>query len=144
MQNVGMNFDMSRRSNETKSVAQTKGRGWAWRDGNRSQTAIVRAIWLQCYKDRWLIRPDKGSNGSIKTIKLEGSPVQRAERLAAAVHQRVESWGVALAGGHWAPVVHVEVASDAEDQFKQLQKLMEGSGIEIVRKGTIAPQVFRQ
>lgn len=143
VQNVGMNFDMNKKSQDAKPVAQSKGRGWAWRDGNRSQTAIVRAIWLQCYKDRWIVRPDKGSNNSALTIKLEGSPMQRAERLAAAVQQRVEGWGVALAGGHWAPVIHVEVASDAEDQFTQLQKLMEGSGIDVIRKGTISPQVFK-
>ncbi|MFO0939266.1 MAG: hypothetical protein U0930_00720 [Pirellulales bacterium] len=143
VQNLGMNVDMSKRSQDAKPVAQSKGRGWAWRDGNRSQTAIVRAIWLQCYKDRWIVRPDKGSNNASLTIKLEGSPMQRAERLAAAVHQRVEGWGVALAGGHWAPVIHVEVASDAEDQFKQLQKLMEGSGIDVIRKGTISPQQFK-
>ncbi len=143
VQNIGMNYDLSKKSQDAKPIAQSKGRGWAWRDGNRSQTAIVRAIWLQCYKDRWIIRPDKGGNGSATTIKLDGTPMQRAERLAAAVHQRVEGWGVALAGGHWAPVIHVEVASDAEDQFKQLQKLMEGSGIDVIRKGTISPQVFR-
>ncbi len=144
VQNVGMNFDMSKKpSDQTKSVAQSKGRGWAWRDGNNSKTAIVRAIWLQCYSDQWIIRPDKGSNTAPTVIKLEGSAMQRAEQLAQAVRARVEGWGMAIAGGHWTPVLHVEVATDAEVRFQQLQKLMEGSGIEVIRKSSIPPKLPR-
>lgn len=146
LQGAGLNMDMSRQpSNRTgeksvKPLSQSKGRGWAWRDGDRSETAIVRAIWLQCFNDRWVLRPDKGSNLGPVTIQLEGSPVQQAEKLARSVQQRVEFWGVAISGGHWSPVLHVEVASDAEARFQQLQRLMEGSGIEVIRKGTLPPR----
>lgn len=144
VQNVGMNVDMSKKSrDQTKSVAQSKGRGWAWRDGNNSKTAIVRAIWLQCYNDQWIIRPDKGSNAAPTVIKLDGSAMQRAEQLAQAVRDRVQGWGMAIAGGHWTPVIHVEVATDADARFQQLQKLMEGSGIEVIRKSSIPPKLPR-
>lgn len=144
VQNIGMNVDMSKKSrDQTKSVAQSKGRGWAWRDGNNSKTAIVRAIWLQCYNDQWIIRPDKGSNAAPTVINLDGSAMERAEQLAQAVRDRVQGWGMAIAGGHWTPVIHVEVATDAEARFQQLQKLMEGSGIEVIRKSSIPPKLPR-
>jgi hypothetical protein len=45
---------------------------------------------------------------------------------------------MALNNGHWAPVLHVNVAEEAEWRFQQLQRLMEGSGIDVVRKAKIA------
>lgn len=137
--NAGLNLDLSpkKSSSAIQPVAQSRGQGWAWRDGNQSRTAIVRAIWLHCYNDRWILRPDKGSSARPQTIRLDGTPMQAAEQLAVAVRGRVESWGVALAGGHWAPVLHVEVAADAENRFLHLQRLMDGSGIDVIRKGTL-------
>ncbi len=84
--------------------------------------------------------PDRSSKAAPTVINLDGPIVQRAEKLAEAVTGRVNNWGVAVAGGHWAPVLHVDVASDAEWRFQQLQRLLEGSGIDVVRKSTIAPQ----
>lgn len=138
---TSLNMNLSKNSSETaKPIAQTRGRDWAWRDGNRSQTAIIRAIRLQCYADRWVLLPDRGSKATPTIINLDGTLAQRAEKLAEAVTHRVDGWGVAVAGGHWAPVLHVEVASNAEARFQQLQRFMEGSGIDVVRKATIAPQ----
>lgn len=107
--------------------------------------AIVRrrqwfAIRLQCYDDRWVIYPDRGSNASPIIIQSDKALMKQAERLAEVVSERVDGWGVAVAGGRWAPVLHVEVASNAEMRFQQLQRLMEGSGVDVVRKSTIAPQ----
>jgi hypothetical protein len=134
-----MNFSKS--PGETaKPIAQSRGRDWAWRDGNRSQTSVIRAIRLQCFVDRWVLLPDRGSKAAPTIINFDGTLVQRAEKLAQAVTERVDGWGVAVAGGHWAPVLHVDVASDAEWRFQQLQRLMEGSGLDVVRKATIAPQ----
>jgi hypothetical protein len=134
-----VNLDLSNKRNDSvKPVALTRGRNWAWRDGNRSKTSIVRAIRLQCYSDRWVLLPEKGSNSPPIVITFDGPPVERAEKLAQAVGQRVESWGMALNNGHWAPVLHVNVAEEAEWRFQQLQRLMEGSGIDVVRKAKIA------
>jgi hypothetical protein len=117
-----------------RPLAQSRGANWAWERPQRTQTAVVRSIQMRCQLDRWIILPEKGSKASPVVIELQGSPEQRAERLAEAVRNRVDSWGVALAGGHWSPVLQVEVAPDADWRFEQLLRLMDGSGIAVVRK----------
>ena len=133
-----LNMNISRSQAElAKPVALARGANWAWDRPQRTQTAIVRAIRIRCYVDRWEIMPEKGSSKPPVTIGFDGSPTERAEKLATEVRKRVESWGVALAGGHWTPVLHVDVAADADWRFTQLQRLMEGSGIDVQRKETI-------
>lgn len=135
-----LNVNVSRRAAEmARPLAMARGANWAWDRPQRTQTAVIRSIRVRCYNDRWVILPEKGSNRTPETILFEGTPVERAELLAKAVRRRVEGWGVALAGGHWTPVLHVDVASDADWRFDQLQRLMEGSGIDVQRKETISP-----
>lgn len=137
---TNLNVNVSRRAAEmARPLAMARGANWAWDRPQRTQTAVIRSIRVRCYNDRWVILPEKGSNRTPETILFEGTPVDRAERLAKVVRRRVEGWGVALAGGHWTPVLHVDVASDADWRFDQLQRLMEGSGIDVQRKETISP-----
>lgn len=135
---VQMNVS-NQRSEQARPVSQTRGPNWAWRGPSRTQTAVVRSIRLRCYVDRWELLPDNGSVGRPEVILFEGTPADRASQLAAAVGRRVESWGVALSGGHWTPTLHVDVASDADWRYQQLARLLEGSGIQVVRRDTIAP-----
>lgn len=135
-----LNVNLNRSQAElAKPVALARGANWAWDRPQRTQTAVVRAIRLRCYLDRWEVLPEQGSSRTPLIVRFEGPPAQRAEELAKIVRKRVESWGVALAGGHWTPALHVDVASDAEWRFTQLQRLMESSGIDVQRKNTIAP-----
>ncbi len=135
---VQMNLS-NQRAEQARPVAQTRGANWAWRGPSRTQTAVVRSIRMRCYVDRWELLPDNGSVGRPEIIPFDGTPADRASQLAAAVGRRVESWGVALAGGHWTPTLHVDVASDADWRFQQLSRLLESSGIQVVRRDTIAP-----
>jgi hypothetical protein len=123
-----------------RPVAQHLGSNWAWDKPGRTQTSVIRSINMQCLLDRWVLLPEKNSNAAPVVIELEGSEQQRAERLAAEVRKRVEGWGVALAGGHWTPVLQVEVASDADWRYQQLRRLMDGSGISVLRRGSFDPK----
>ena len=99
---------------------------------------------MECHQDCWVVLPDKGAKDPPITIELVGTPVERTEKLATVVRQRVDSWGVALAGGHWTPILHVDVASNADWRFDQLSRLLEGSGLEVVRRETIQPKDQRR
>lgn len=133
-----LNMDFSNKPSEaTRPVAASRGSNWAWERTRREQTSVVRAIRLQCFKDRWILLPEKGSHEKLAVIDMEGRPIERAGRLAIAIRHRVEGWGVALNGGHWTPVLQVDVAPDAEWRFQQLSHLMDGSGIEVQRNKTI-------
>lgn len=59
---------------------------------------------------------------------------QAIDQLVEQVQERIESWGIAVAGGYWKPVLNVEVAPGAEPQFQELQTVLRDSGIDLIRK----------
>lgn len=119
----------------TTPVASRRGRGWAWSQGPRTQTPVGRSIRMLCLQDRWIILPDSGkaNDPAAITIAFDSTPQQRAEKLARVVAERVDSWGLALTGGYWKPILLVDVGPDAEWRFNQLQQLLEASGLEVQR-----------
>ncbi len=119
-----------------RPVASARGRNWAWSQGPPTETPVVRSVRMQCLADRWLILPESGSSKEPLVITFDASPRVRAEQLANAVTERVASWGIALTGGHWKPILLVDVAPDAEWRFEQLQQLLAGSGLEVQRRTT--------
>lgn len=131
MPQVSMQFSNQQPRESSAPVAHRRGRNWAWASGRPTQTSVVRSIFLHCFKDRWVLLPDDRNPEKGLTITFDESPQHRAEQLAIAVNRRVESWGIALLGGSWKPILRVDVASDAQWRFDQLLQLMEGSGIEI-------------
>ncbi|MCA9129745.1 MAG: hypothetical protein KDB22_21815 [Planctomycetales bacterium] len=116
------------------SVAASHGRDWAWSQGPSLRTSVVRSIKFRCAQDHWLLLPDASGRSREVRIDFDGSPVERAEQLAELIRQRVASWGLALEGGTWKPVLQVEVEPNAEWRFEQLQRLFENSGLEIRRQ----------
>ncbi len=125
------------KSKQADPVAARRGRNWAWRDGPRTQTPVVRKLHLHCFVDSWVLLPDNGDVNLAVTIPFRVTPEQRAVILAKAIIDRVDSWGLALAGGYWKPILIVDVAPQAAWRFDQLKRLMEGSGLEIkLRNGT--------
>lgn len=118
----------------TRSVANSRGRNWAWSEGPRTQTPVVRSIRLVCANDHWLILPDAGKKSGEVRIEFDGSPRERAERLAKLIHSRVESWGLALSGGYWKPILVAEVQPGADWRYDQLLRLLEHSGLEVRRR----------
>jgi hypothetical protein len=90
---------------------------------------------MQCLKDRWVVLADaSATNDAGLTIPFEDSPQARAEKLAKFIADRVESWGLALGGGYWKPVLVVDVAPDAQWRFDQLKQLLDGSGLDVQRQ----------
>lgn len=125
----------SRRASETtRPVASHRGRNWAWSQGPPTQTPVVRSIRMQCFGDRWVLLPPTGSTRPGETILLDGIVQERAEQLARMIIDRVDSWGLALAGGYWKPILVVEVADDASWRYDQLVRLLDGSGLEVQRR----------
>ncbi len=131
---VSLDGMQDQRSRSTTPVAQQRGRNWAWSAGRPTQTPVVRAVHLHCFRDRWVLLPEEGSPDKGVTITADLPPQRRAEILATAIGQRVDSWGLALLGGYWKPVIVVDVAPDAQWRLTQLKRLMDGSGIEVQQR----------
>ena len=103
---------------------------------NKSQkaTAITRPIRVRCQVDRLIILPERGDDQRQQVIPLQGEVQRSLDPFVTAIWRQTERWGLAVTNGYWKPILHVEVAPGAEPNFKQLEALLQGSGLEVIRK----------
>ena len=80
-----------------------------------------------------MILPDRGESRAPDIVLVEGGMYDEVDTLISKLWQRVDSWGIAVAGGYWKPVLHVSVMSGAEQRFEEFRVLMDGSGLEVQR-----------
>ena len=125
----------AQRGNGGCSLADKRGHNWGLPQSNSGLTAVQRPIRLACLADRYVILPDKGQWSSPIVVLVEGSPVDEVDSLVKRIHQVIEGWGIAVAGGYWKPVLHVDVAQGGQERFEELRILLQDSGLEVVRKG---------
>ena len=81
--------------------------------------------------DRWFVMQDDRSDKVDRVITLQSGPGVARQNLDNAIDERVESWGVAVAGGHWEPQLNVQIAPQAELSAQRFLKIMQESGLEI-------------
>ncbi|QDS96184.1 IncA protein [Roseimaritima multifibrata] len=119
----------------SKTQLQRGGKDWALPSSARQPgTEIVRGLSVICSSDAFLLVSDQ-KNGTPQRFGFEDGFVDRAAmQLATAVHDRVDGWGVAIAGGRWQPLLRVQVEPNAETRFRQLQVLLQRSGLEIEKR----------
>jgi len=121
-----------------KSLVQRGDRDWALpRDVAASVgTKMVRAIRVECHSDRLVLLPE-GGRGAVNVYGFSDGDLNRASlELATEVRDRVERWGAGMPGGRWHPLLSVTVVPGGEVRFQQLQRLLNGSGIELQSKGS--------
>lgn len=113
----------------------SKANNWGLPDARDRLTGITRPIRVTCESNRLLILPDKGEAGKpiVIPVSEELTPVE-VQTFVAGVQKNMKSWGLAVAGGYWKPVLNVHVNPDAEERFAELQSVLQGSGFDIARK----------
>lgn len=116
---------------DLKPISVSAGKGWAASRAEGKATPVSRQIFLVALKDRWLLRSESEPNAFDANITMDEGPQQAGNQLASAIRARVDSWGLSLPGGYWAPSLTIESASDAQQSVMRLQTLLEGSGIEL-------------
>jgi len=116
---------------DLKPISVTAGKGWAASRAEGKATPVTRPIYVVALKDRWLLRSDVDPSSFDANITMEEGPQQAGNQLAASLRKRVDSWGLSLPGGFWSPTLTIEAASDAQQSVTRLERLLEGSGVEI-------------
>ena len=114
-------------------LADKRGRNWGLPQANNSATGIVRPMRLAVLPDRLIILPDLDERRAPEVVMVRGDMVEEIDEFVSKVWDRIEQWGMAVAGGYWKPVLHVTVAQGADERFRELQGLLEGSGLEVRR-----------
>ncbi len=116
-------------------LAKTRGRNWGLPGANDRATGIVRPIRIALLPDRLIILPDRGEARAPELVMVEGSLMNSIDGFVSKIWDRIEQWGIAVAGGYWKPVLNVQVAQGADERFEELRTLLEGSGLEVQRSG---------
>ena len=116
---------------DLKPISVTAGRGWAASRAEGKATPVSRPINVIALQDRWLLRSDSNATSFDASITMEEGPQQAGNQLATAIRKRVDSWGLSLPGGFWSPTLTIEAANDAQQSVDRLERLLEGSGVEI-------------
>jgi hypothetical protein len=97
-------------------------------------SSIERRIPVVCRRDAFVLGPARRGTASTVFPLADATTSAAAVELAQAVRERVATWGVALAGGRWEPILWIEVEPGGETRFRQLQALLRGSGLKIEQR----------
>jgi len=124
----------------SKPIASKQGKGWAMPGKDPKATPVSRPIRIVALNDRWLVRKEGSETQFDAEIDLALGPQHASTTLEKTIRNRVDSWGLSLPGGYWCPSVTVEHASDADQSVLRLQRLLDGSGVEIRTVPLQAPQ----
>ncbi len=116
---------------DLKPISVSAGHGWAASRAEGKATPVSRPMNIVALKDRWLLRSDTEPNSFEVNVTMEEGPQQAGNQLAVAMRKRVDSWGLSVPGGYWSPTLTIEAANDAQQSVVRLERLLEGSGVEI-------------
>lgn len=120
-----------RAEGDLKPISVSAGHGWAASRAEGKATPVSRPINIVALKDRWLLRSDADSRSFEVNVTMKEGPQRAGDQLAVAMRKRVDSWGLSLPGGYWSPTLTIEAANDAQQSVARLERLLEGSGVEI-------------
>jgi hypothetical protein len=116
---------------DLKPISVGAGKNWAQAKAEGKATPVSRTIQIVAINSKWLIRSEQDPKQFDRVILLENGPKQVSDELAEAIRGRVDSWGLSLPGGYWVPLIVVESASDARTSVARLERLLEGSGVDL-------------
>ncbi len=108
--------------------------GWALKKNQTLGPAITRGVRVLCTADQLVLIPALGERGDPIVVHIEGTMQQSIDPFVAALHQYIQRWGLALAGGYWKPELHIEVDAGGEQHFYLLQKYLKRSGIVVTQR----------
>ena len=115
-----------------RPMAEKKGRDWALPNANQRATPIMRPIRLECHADRLLL-PSPAGVAAGRTVQLGASTAESVDDLVAAVWDVIDGWGIAGRDMYWSPVLEVRVAPGAEHRYRDLEVLLNRSGLTLER-----------
>jgi hypothetical protein len=115
------------------NAAKHRAPDWGLQDAPRGSVPITRPVVVECRSDRLMLQPEQGRGGDPVAVMASGTE-STIDELISAIWDRMGQWGMAGRGMYWRPVLHVRVAPGGEQRYADLQALLEGSGLEVVRR----------
>jgi hypothetical protein len=117
---------------DLKPISIGAGKNWAQAKAEGKATPVTRTIKIIALKDKWLVVADSSRlEIEANILHQEKGPQIASEELAKAIRSRVEAWGPSVPGGYWVPTVEIHQASDAQLSVGRMERLLEGSGVDL-------------
>jgi hypothetical protein len=115
------------------NLAQMRGSNWGLPNAAADATGVTRPIRVTCLADQLIILPDRGTSDRPRVVSVRQSTREAIDRFVSELWKQMEGWGIAGHGMYWKPVLHVDVAPGGEQNFAELQILLDDSGIVVKR-----------
>ena len=114
--------------------AGNRGQNWGLPGARAGATGITRPIRVACAHDRLVILPDRGDQQMRpRVITVHGPLADHVDVFVSHIWAVMDTWGLAVMGGYWKPVLHVEVPTGGERRFQELRAALRNSGLDIKR-----------
>ncbi|GAB6165303.1 hypothetical protein JCM19992_13030 [Thermostilla marina] len=113
-----------------RPLARTRGENWGLPDHTADGIPVTRPVRVDCYPDKLVIVPDTPGAAPVE-IEVRGSLEPSMDRLASALWNIMDGWGIAGYGMYWKPVLAVRIAPGAESRYEELKILLEDSGLAV-------------
>ena len=116
-------------------LAGARGANWALPGGGPRGTAYTNPIRIAVTPEAIVLLPNNRQREVDRIFAVGGNLTKTVDQLVVAIHQRIDSWGLAPSGGYWQPELRLDVSSNAEELTQHLETLLQGSGLTLRRNG---------
>jgi hypothetical protein len=116
-------------SGASASMAQSRGKNWASLATQDRPIPLTRPIRLECSLQEFRILDDSGRRVETR-IPLPGDTAEAIDPLVAAVHRRVDAWGIAGDRMYWKPQLVLSETTDGRSRREDLERLLADSGLD--------------
>jgi hypothetical protein len=111
------------------SMAQSRGKNWASLATQDRPIPLTRPIRLECSLREFRILDDSGRRVETR-IPVPGDTAEAIDPLVAAVHGRVDKWGIAGDRMYWKPQLVLSETTDGRSRREELERLLADSGLD--------------
>lgn len=116
-------------------LASSRGNDWALPGRNSTRaTAYLRPIKVICSADELIIVTGPDSPLKTNVISFPQETAGAVEPLVGSLWRLIDSWGPTPDNGYWKPVLKVETLPSGEGRARDLQALMQDSGVEVAEE----------
>jgi len=111
-------------------LAHQRGADWALPSRRNAVSAYHRPVRVRVTPNDLILAAGEGSTQA-ETVSLEPTMAAAIDPMANAIWRRVDRWGYLGFDGYWKPVLHLEYAPEQREMAVELERLLEGSGLQV-------------
>ncbi len=115
-------------------LAESRGANWGLPGGRGPRGAgYTNPIRIAVTPQAIVLLPNNRQREGDRIFAIGDDLTKTVDSLVQAIHQRIDSWGVAPSGGYWQPELRLDVSANADSLTRQVETLLQGSGLTLKR-----------